>query len=324
MLENLRLSFLIVFPFLAYMTIGFLLRKFRVVEDEFTARLNRFLAGVLLPVNIFNSLYDKDLSSAFKNPTALYCGAGVLLLTLVLIWLVPKWEKDPAKQGAMIHCGFRGNCMLYALPIAQGIFGRDVPEVVIVLAVVVLINNFEAVPILEHYRNKTPKYAASETSSRLSFKEMVLGWLKTPLLIGVLLGTLWALLRIPMPVFCGNVISGMAGTVIPLAFMTLGARLNFGHLKANKKNVIRMSLIKLVAAPAVMLLLPLLAHWPEESVVAVMVGLGAPSAVICYAMTELYECDADTAGEIVSLSSALSMITIFLWIFGLKQMGFIH
>ena len=75
--------------------------------------------------------------------------------------------------------------------------------------------------------------------------------------------------------------------------------------------------------PAVMLILPLAAGWSQENIVAVMVGLGAPSAVICYAMTELYECDADMAGEMVSLSSALSMITIFLWIFGLKQAGFI-
>ena len=32
---------------------------------------------------------------------------------------------------------------------------------------------------------------------------------------------------------------------------------------------------------------------------------------------------ADMAGEIISLSSALSMITIFLWIFGMKQFGLI-
>ncbi|MBP3729799.1 MAG: hypothetical protein J6H18_06010, partial [Lachnospiraceae bacterium] len=62
MLENLRITFLIIFPFLAYLLIGFFLKRIRVLEDDFTAKMNRLLANVLLPVNIFNSLYNKDIS----------------------------------------------------------------------------------------------------------------------------------------------------------------------------------------------------------------------------------------------------------------------
>ncbi|MBP3729695.1 MAG: AEC family transporter, partial [Lachnospiraceae bacterium] len=254
---------------------------------------------------------------------ALYCGAATLLYTLFLMWIVPRWEKDPAKQGAMVHCGFRSNAMLFALPIAQGVFGRDVPEAVIVLAMIVTINNLESVPLMEYYRNRTLAGRSGGEASRLSLKKMLLNLLKTPLFVGVILGTLWGLLRIPMPSYCGQVVSGMAGTVVPLAFIVLGARLNFSHLKANRKNVLRIVFTKLVLSPAVFLILPIAAGWSHENIVAILVAFGAPSAVICYAMTELYDCDADTAGEIVSLSSAFSMLTIFLWIFALKQFGFI-
>nr|MBQ6241188.1 AEC family transporter [Lachnospiraceae bacterium] len=323
MLENLRVTFSIVFPFLAYMAIGFFLKRIGAITDDFAAQANRLLANVLLPVNIFNSLYNKDLSSAFRTPAALYCAVGVLLMTAVLMWLVPRWEKDPAKQGAMVHCGVRSNSMLFALPIANGIFGYEVPEVVIVLAVIVLVNNMEAVPMMEYYRGKTPAYAGRQEKSRFSLKGMVLGWLRTPLLIGVLIGTVWGLLRIPLPEPCAKVVSGLSGVVVPLAFVVLGARLDFSHLKANRRNVMRMVLVKLVIAPAVFMAWPMAARWSPENIVAVLAVFGAPAAIIAYAMTEYYECDADMAGEIISLSSALSLFTMFLWIFGLKQSGLI-
>ncbi|MBQ6076386.1 MAG: AEC family transporter [Lachnospiraceae bacterium] len=323
MLENLKVTFLIVFPFLAYMTLGFFFKRIGAVTDEFAGQINRFLANVLLPVNIFNSLYNKDLTTAFRNPAALYSAAGTLLLTFLLMKLVPLWEKDPAKQSSMVHCGFRSNSMLFALPIANGIFGYEVPEIVIVLVTVVLINNIEAVPLMEYYRNRTPAWAERREKSSFSVKGMLLGWLKTPLLMGLVAGVLWSLLRIPMPAPGAGVISGLSGTVIPLAFMVLGARLDFGHLKANRRNVLLTVLIKLVAAPALFLIWPIAAGWSQEGIVAVLAGFGAPSAVIAYAMAEYYECDADMAGEIISLSSALSMITIFLWIFGMKQFGLI-
>ena len=323
MLENLKVTFLIVFPFLAYMTLGFFLRRIGALTENFAAQINRFLANVLLPVNIFNSLYAKDLSSAFRNPTALYSAAGTLLLTFLLMKLVPHWEKDPAKQASMVHCGFRSNSMLFALPIANGIFGYEVPEIVIVLAAVVLVNNVESVPLMEYYRNRTPAYAGRRTKSSFSLKGMVLGWLKTPLLMGMLAGTLWSFLRIPMPAPAAGVVSGLSSTVIPLAFMVLGARLNFGHLKANRRNVMLTVFFKLVIAPALFLIWPVAAGWSERNIVAVLVGFAAPSAIIAYAMAEYYECDADMAGEVISLSSALSMITIFLWIFGMKQFGVI-
>ena len=323
MLENLRVTFSIVFPFLAYMTLGFFLKRIGAISDGFAAEANRFLANVLLPVNIFNSLYNKDLSAALQTPAAFYSAAGTLVLTAVLMWLVPRWEKDPAKQGAMVHCGFRSNSMLFALPIANGIFGYEVPEIVVVLAAVVLVNNVETVPLMEYYRGKTPAYAGRREKSGFSLKGMLLGWLKTPLLVGMLVGAAWGLLRIPLPEPCARVVSGLSGVVVPLAFVVLGARLDFGHLKANRRNVMRMVLFKLVVAPAVFLIWPIAAGWSQENIVGVLAAFGAPAAIIAYAMTEYYECDADMAGEIISLSSALSMITIFLWIFGMKQFGLI-
>ena len=47
------------------------------------------------------------------------------------------------------------------------------------------------------------------------------------------------------------------------------------------------------------------------------------TAIITYVTTGQYGCDGEMAGEIVSVSTVVSMLTIFLWLFGLRQAGLI-
>ena len=323
MVENLRVSFSIVFPFLIFMSLGFLLKKTGAVDDDFMKKMNRFLANVMFPATVFNSLYKQDIRAAFQSPAALYCGLGIVAFTLLLMVLVKRWETDPAKQGAMVHCGYRSNCTFYALPISQGIFGTVVPEVAIALAAVVFVNNLQAVPLLEYYRNKIPGQAGKAEKTRFSLKHLLLSWVKTPVLMAAVLGTLWSLLSLPMPDLCGKALSDFTGSVVPLAFIVLGARLNFSRLREEKKNIMRIVAMKLVVSPLLFLIVPLLTHWSPENIVAVVGSFATPAAVISYSMTEQYGCDADMAAGLVSMTSALSLPSIFLLVFALKQLGFV-
>ena len=214
--------------------------------------------------------------------------------------------------------------MVFALPIAQGLFGEDVPAVVIVLAVVVLVNNLVSVPLMEYYRGRLHAQQGEEpVQTKISLKMLLIDCVRTPLLDAVVLGIIWSLLGLPMPEMLGTAIKGLSGAVVPIAFIVLGARLDFKHLRANSREVVLITFVKLIALPALFLILPAVLGWSEENIVAVMVGFGAPTAVAAYAMTEAYECDGKTAGEIVSLTSFLSIFTIFLWIFAFKQTGLI-
>jgi len=232
---------------------------------------------------------------------------------------------DYAKQGALVHTGFRGNAMLFALPIAQGIFGSDVAEITIVLAVVVLINNVCAVPVLEHYRNLSyvQRGLAPKESTKFSLGKTLKGWFSTPLLDGVVLGVIWSAFKIPMPAVCAKVITNLAGTVVPLAFIVLGARMSLDHLKANSRNVIIIVFTRLFVLPGIFLIYPILAGWDEKLLVGVLVAFGAPSAVVSYAMTEAYDLDGEMAGEVVTLTSFFAIFSLFIWIFCFKQFGLI-
>ena len=326
MLENLVVTAGIVAPFCIYLLIGILLRRLEILPDELAKDINNLLFKVFMPVNIVNSMYKADLSTTFSNPSAPYAVVGTLLVLFVLIKLVPLITKDPAQQGAMVHTGYRGNVMLFALPIAQGVFGsEDITEILIILTVVMMVNNFSAVPLMEGYKRKVARARGdAHVAAKINYGEMIVNLFKTPILDGVVIGFLWALFKLPMPAVPAKVLSSMAGCVTPMAFIIMGARMDFGHLKGNLSKSMTVSILKLVVAPAVFLVYPLVAGWSEKLLVGVMVAFASPSAIVGYAMSENYDCDADLAAEIISLTSVLSMLTLFLWIFFFKQFGFIH
>ncbi|MBR4165057.1 MAG: AEC family transporter, partial [Lachnospiraceae bacterium] len=278
-------------------------------------------ANVLFAVNVFNNLYKKGFEGIFSL-LSLYVALGTVVILLFLLWFIPRIEKDPARQGSLIHTGFRGNAMLYALPIAQAVFKDSVPEITIALALVVLVNNVCSVPLMEHYRNRVHR-GKDGSEEKASFGSLVLGVLKTPIFLAVVLGVLWSFLKLPMPALCAEVITDLSATVVPLAFLALGASMSLSHLHSNSRNVMIVVFLRLILFPAVFLIWPILAGWNERAVVAVMVTFACPSALMAYSMSDAYDCDGTLAGEVVSISSFIAIFTLFLWIFCFKQFGVI-
>ncbi len=323
MLENLRASASIVAPFLAYMAIGMMLRKRGVISDELASRLNGLLFKVFFPVNIFNSMYKADISGIFSDPVAPYALFGTLAMLFFMMWISQKLSKEPGTRAAIVHAGYRANVMLFALPIAQGVFGEDVSEILIILTVVMIVNNFSAVPMMEHYARQIRIAEGGEDVEKTGFKDLLVRLFKVPILDAVVIGFIWAILRLPMPQLGDTVIKGMAGCVIPMAFITMGARLDLSKIRANSRIALTVVLIKLVVSPAVFIALPLLAGWSERSIVAIITAFGSPSAIVSYTMCENYGCDGELAAEIVTISSTLALFTLFLWIFCFKQLGII-
>ena len=52
-----------------------------------------------------------------------------------------------------------------------------------------------------------------------------------------------------------------------------------------------------------------------------MIMFGAPTAVSSFTMAQQMDGDSELAGQLVVFSSAFSILTIFIWIFILKQLN---
>ena len=80
---------------------------------------------------------------------------------------------------------------------------------------------------------------------------------------------------------------------------------------------------KLVICPLLMVTLGAMLGLRAENLVPVLIFFGAPTAVSSYPMAQQMDGDGELAASLVVFTSALSILTIFIWVFVLKTMALI-
>ena len=322
-MENLRISFQIIMPLFLYMLVGYIAKKRGLLPKGLNDGINQLMFAMFLPVLMFNTLYKDDLSGFGRAAFIPYAMAGTALSFLFLFTLFTWLEKNPAKRGALIQGAFRGNSILYGLPIALSIFGEgNTAEIAIVLAAIIPIYNVLSVLVLEvcgqAAASDDPRVQISLGS--VKWKNVVFSICKNPLIHAVILGILANVSGIAFPVYIEKTMNGIAGVVTPMAFVMLGAAFNLSSAMEDKRSILLASVMKLVVNPILFLILPIYWGWSGPVLCAILFSFGTQTSVSLLSMAIAMGCDADLAGEIVVVTSAASIVTMFLWIFVLKQM----
>ena len=90
--------------------------------------------------------------------------------------------------------------------------------------------------------------------------------------------------------------------------------LKFGNMLRNVRFSIISVLGKIVIIPAAMLTLSAFLGFDKLEMAILVAVFATPNAVSSYAMARNYEADHELAGEIITLGSLLSILTIFIFV----------
>lgn len=312
-MENLILSFNVVLPLFLCIALGYCLRLLNMLEETTQKSINKLCFKVFLPIHVFNSIYTTDISAAFNGRLVALTVGGVLAIFAALMVFIPKIERDNAKCGVMIQAIFRSNYALFGLPVVSSLCGDDkVGPASLLISLIVPMFNVLAVVCLETFRGGKP-----------DAKKMLIGIAKNPLIIGSALGILANVLNIPIPSGVHKSIVDLGRVATPLALVALGAGFQFRRIGGYTRQLIICIAGRLVAAPLLMLTLAALLGLREELLVPVLAVFGSPVATSSYTMAEQMNGDGTLAASLVVLTTALAIFTVFLFIFGLKQLGLV-
>ena len=111
--------------------------------------------------------------------------------------------------------------------------------------------------------------------------------------------------------------------LVPLALVVLGGSFAIGSVKGNLRPLTIGLVGRLLVMPALFLPFGVLLGFRGPELLGLMVMLGAPTAVSSYTMAQQMGGDSELAGELVVFGTMLSVITIFLWTFLLKSLGYL-
>ncbi len=312
-MENLIVSLNVVFPLCAMMAVGFFLHRIGILDSHTADGMNKVTFKALLPTLIFYNIYQTDVSAIFNGKLILWAVALVLIMFFLLWAIVPRWEADHRRKGVLIQGMFRSNFILYGLPVTASLFGEDnVGTASMLIAFIVPFYNVLSVIVLEWY-----------ASGQIHIKKIIKGILTNPLIIGAALGAMMLFLKIPLIPAVEKTIRNLSGMATPMAFLVLGASFRFSALAGNLRPLLLSVFVKLIAFPALFLPLSILAGYRGMELAALLTMLGAPTAVSSFTMAKQMNGDGELAGQIVIFTSLCSVLTMFVWIFLLRQFAFI-
>ena len=118
-------------------------------------------------------------------------------------------------------------------------------------------------------------------------------------------------------------LNNIKSTATPFAFLILGGDLKFDNMLHNIKVSIFSVIGKIILIPAVMLSISSWLGFDQLSMAILIDVFATPNAVSSYAMARNYEADYDLAGEIITLGTLLSIVTIFVFVTLSKSFGWI-
>ncbi len=315
---DLSLSFNVVFPLFVYMFTGIAARKTGLLDRETCSRMNAFNFKVLFAVNMFRNVFTaKDSFSASTIKYILVSAAYALAVFVIFYLAVPRFWKERPRASCIIQGCYRGNSMLFAIPVVESLCGTENSALAsMCVSLVVPLYNILAVVLFESMRGRKVKVLP-----------LVGSILRNPLIIGAIAGGVVAavstLFGLDIPAAVMTPISVLSSMNSPLSLILLGAGLNLRSIKKDLGDLMFVSVMKLIAVPAGMAALCLALGYSGIPFISLFSIFCVPVAVSSYPMAEQMGGDSPFAAEAVAVTSLFSLITVFLWVAVLQAGGLI-
>lgn len=284
-------------PDFSLILLGVILMRITRWGSEFWAGLEKMVYYVLFPALLFYSTSRTPLD--FSATGKLIQAALLLVLGgIAMGWLAkPLFRVGPMSFESALQTAFRFNSYM-ALAIAYRLGGENGTSMMaLIIGFAVPLCNMAAVHALVHKSGGLARELA-----------------KNPLLLATASGVLFNLSGLPMPEVAGVLLSRMGNASIALGLILVGAGLRLSGLSEGKAMSTYFIAIKLLAMPALAMLLGRLFGLPWLQL-QILVMFGAlPTASSAYVLAARLGGNAPLVAFIISAGTLVSIVTLPLWL----------
>jgi len=295
-------------PVLLVITLGFFLKRMRVIEDHYWTGIENLCYYILFP-----ALLIKTLATARIDSTELLAFSGMLLfaifaMSLLILALYPLLKRTTGLTPAAFTSLFQGATRWHgfiALSIAGFVLGEEaVAYMAVTMAVIIPPLNVINVWVIAHFANGDS-----------GLKGVLLKLLKNPFIISCAIGAFLNLSGIGLsgPIYASFDMLGSGA--LGMALMAVGAGLIFGEVRQQRLLVLIGSMIRLLVMPALMFA----GAWLFEvdgvaRSVAVIAG-AVPTAASAFVLARQMGGDATLMASLITAQVVLSVFTLPIMIY---------
>lgn len=279
--------------------LGWLLLHYLHFPADFFRSLEKLVYYVLFPALLFSSLTQTQWSLS-EASWLLLAVLTVILCAVGLSWLAqPFLKPDARSMGSIAQCGFRFNTYL-GLSLAQAIGGaQGAAAMALLVGFGVPLCNMAAVSGLARGQGK-----------RRMFRAMA----KNPLILATLLGMIWNLGHLPIPGPFAISLSRLGACALGIGLLCVGATLSLQGARAHQKLIIWINAVKLLAMPALALLLAYAMQLNLIESQMLLLYCALPTASSAHVLAAQMQGDAKLVALTMSLGTLSAILTIPLWL----------
>lgn len=314
-MDNLIFSLNATVPVFMMMILGMLFKKLGWISDTFASQMNKFVFLVPLPVLLFEDLATTDFTQVWDGRFVVFCFV-VTLMSITIAALISFLLKERTIQGEFIQASYRSSAALLGIALMQNIYGSAAMAPLMIIGSVPLYN-IMAVIVLSFFQPDRKKLDLA------LFKKTLQGIVTNPIIIGIVMGLSWSLLKLPMPTILHKTVSSIGSIATPLGLMAMGASFQIGKTMKKIKPIILATFMKLIGFCILFLPIAIGLGFQTEKLVAILVMLGSATTVSSFVMAKNMNHEGTLTSGVVMLTTLLSGFTLTLWIFILRSFGVI-
>ncbi len=312
-MENFVVTVNAVLPLFLIMALGYGIRRTPLMDEHTHQMMNKLIFKLFLPILLFKNVSTSNLNALSGSWVYLYAFISQVAVFLILFAVVPLIEKENKRRGVLIQAMGRSNYALFGLSLVTLLFpDQDTAVASLLVAVNIPVYNVMSVIALETYRGGS-----------VNLKKILRGIVTNPLIISCALGMIVLLSGLKFPTFIQTAINDTAKIATPLALFILGGAFKFSSVKSHLRPLLIGTIGRLVIVPLVGLTVSVLLGFRGVELASLGVAYMAPCAVASYPMAQQMGGDGELAGELVVFTTALSVFTVFGFMYALKCLALI-
>jgi len=315
-MENLIFSLNATLPIFLLMVLGYVLKALKVIDDAFASKMNSFVFKVSLPVLVFNSLAFEDFKEAWNGKFVLFCFVATIVSILISFLVSLLLKRND--RGEFIQASYRSSAALLGIAFIENIYGTSGMGPLMIIGSVPLYN-ICAVTVLSVF---SPDNQGKKLDGAL-IKKTLIGILKNPIILGIIIGLIWSAISVPMPAFLQSTISKVAATATPLGLMAMGASFDFKKALASGKTAVLATFIKLIGFGLIFVPIAIALGYRNQELIAILVMLCSATTVSCFVMAKNMGHEGTISSATVMLTTLFAAFTLTAWLYVLKNLGVI-
>ncbi len=311
-MESVRLSFQAVTPLFILMMLGYIIKNIGLADKKTFDVINKLVFKIFLPVMLFYNIYGAKSVQIFDGKLILFTVIGVLCIFILGYAFVMLITKENNKRGVILQSLFRANFAILGMPLVNYICGEGAGALTaLMMSVIIPFFNVLGVVALKRFGSDDRK---------IDIASLVKGIITNPLIIGCLIGIFFFLLDIKLPVVLETPVKDIAVMTSPLSIIALGSEFAFGDMKGYAKDIVITVLARLIVVPLIVLFFAIRFGFSGEALACLLAAFGTPVAISSFSMVQQMGGDEKLAAQVIVVSSAACLVTLFGWIFVLNYL----